>query len=123
MEASVSQRLLRLYVTGDTLVHDGLREIPKRYPEIDLALMPLGGTQIMGILLTMDAEQGVEAIQIINPREVIPIHFNDYEVFRSPLEDFKRAVEAAGLAAKGGDLSDGESYNFELPASRVQTAA
>jgi L-ascorbate metabolism protein UlaG (beta-lactamase superfamily) len=109
---------LRLYITGDTLVHDDLSEIPRRYPEIDLALFHLGGTRIMGILLTMDAEQGVEAIRIINPREVIPIHYNDYEVFKSPLEDFKKAVEAAGFADRVKYLSHGETYAFEVPASR-----
>lgn len=109
---------LRLYITGDTLVHDDLQEIPRRYPEIDLALFHLGGTRIMGILLTMDAEQGVEAIRIINPREVIPIHYNDYEVFKSPLEDFKRAVEAAGFAERVKYLSHGETYDFVVPASR-----
>ncbi|HJQ70619.1 MAG TPA: MBL fold metallo-hydrolase [Blastocatellia bacterium] len=114
---------LRLYITGDTLVFDDLNEIPRRYPEIDLALFHLGGTQIMGILLTMDAEQGVEAIKIINPREVIPIHYNDYEVFKSPLEDFKRAVEAAGLNARVKYLAHGETYEFEIPRSRVQTAS
>ena len=122
-QPATGRTALRLYITGDTLVHDDLREIPRRYPEIDLALFHLGGTQIMGILLTMDAEQGVEAIQIINPREVIPIHYNDYEVFKSPLEDFKRAVEQAGLAERVKYLSHGETYNFELPASRIQTAS
>lgn len=111
---------LRLYITGDTLVHDDLHEIPKRYPQIDLALFHLGGTRILGILLTMDAEQGVEAIRIINPDEVIPIHYNDYEVFRSPLEDFKRAVEEAGFADRVRYLSHGETYNFEV--SRFRTA-
>ncbi|HYP52940.1 MAG TPA: MBL fold metallo-hydrolase [Pyrinomonadaceae bacterium] len=109
---------LRLYITGDTLVFDDLNEIPRRYPQIDLALFHLGGTQIMGILLTMDAEQGVEAIRIINPREVIPIHYNDYEVFKSPLEDFRRAAEAAGFADRVKYLSHGETYHFEVPASR-----
>ena len=113
---------LRLYITGDTLVHDDLREIPTRYADIDLALFHLGGTQIMGILLTMDAEQGVEAIRIVNPREVIPIHYNDYEVFKSPLEDFRRAVEAAGFADRVRYLSHGETYDFEVPASRTQGA-
>jgi L-ascorbate metabolism protein UlaG (beta-lactamase superfamily) len=113
---------LRLYITGDTLVHDDLQEIPKRYPEIDLALFHLGGTRIMGVLLTMDAEQGVEAIRIVNPREVIPIHYNDYEVFKSPLEDFKKAVEAAGFADRVKYLSHGETYNFEVPQSRWHTA-
>jgi len=113
---------LRLYITGDTLVHDDLNEIPKRYPDIDLALFHLGGTRIMGVLLTMDAEQGVEAIRIINPREVIPVHYNDYDVFKSPLEDFKRAVEAAGFADRVRYLSHGETYNFEIPATRLRTA-
>ena len=113
---------LRLYITGDTLVHDDLNEIPKRYPDIDLALFHLGGTRIMGVLLTMDAEQGVEAIRIVNPREVIPIHFNDYDVFKSPLEDFKRAVEAAGFAERVRYLSHGETYDFEVPETRLRTA-
>jgi L-ascorbate metabolism protein UlaG (beta-lactamase superfamily) len=118
---STSERTaLRLYITGDTLVHDDLNEIPRRYPEIDLALFHLGGTRIMGILLTMDAEQGIEAIRIINPREVIPIHYNDYEVFKSPLEDFKKAVEAAGFQDRVRYLSHGETYDFEVAASRWQ---
>jgi L-ascorbate metabolism protein UlaG (beta-lactamase superfamily) len=120
--ASGQKATLRLYITGDTLIHDDLNEIPKRYPEIDLALFHLGGTQIMGILLTMDAEQGVEAIRIINPREVIPIHYNDYGVFKSPLEEFKQAVEAAGFADRVKYLSHGETYDFEVPASRRQSA-
>jgi L-ascorbate metabolism protein UlaG (beta-lactamase superfamily) len=114
---------LRLYITGDTLVFDDLNDIPQRYPEIDLALVHLGGTQIMGILLTMDAEQGVEAIRIINPRKAIPIHYNDYEVFKSPLEDFKRAVAAAGLEDRVKYLSHGETYDFEVPMSRVQATS
>jgi hypothetical protein len=62
---STSERTaLRLYITGDTIIFDDLHEIPRRYPEIDLALFHIGGTQIMGMLLTMDAEQGVEAIRI-----------------------------------------------------------
>jgi L-ascorbate metabolism protein UlaG (beta-lactamase superfamily) len=122
-QAQQERASLRLYITGDTLMHDDLQEIPQRYPEIDLALFHLGGTRIMGILLTMDAEQGVEAIRLINPREVIPIHYNDYEVFKSPLEDFKRAVEAAGYADRVKYLSHGETYDFEVAASRWQSAA
>ena len=110
---------LRLYITGDTLVHDDLHEIPRRYPEIDLALFHLGGTRILGLLLTMDAEQGVEAIRIINPKEVIPIHYNDYPVFHSPLDDFKAAVEKAGLASRVRYLAHGETYEFEIPTSRL----
>lgn len=37
---------LRLYVSGDTLVYDGLDEIAQRFPAADLALLHLGGTRL-----------------------------------------------------------------------------
>ncbi|HZY65621.1 MAG: MBL fold metallo-hydrolase [Actinomycetota bacterium] len=107
---------LRLYISGDTLIHDRLREIPRRYPDVDLALLHLGGTKILGVLVTMDAEQGVEAMRIIDPRTAVPIHYNDYEVFKSPLEDFKQAVSAAGLEERVHYLDHGDTYTFEVPA-------
>ena len=105
--------LLRLYISGDTLVYDALEEIPERYPEIDLALLHLGGTRILGVLLTMDAAQGVEAVDLIDAETTIPIHYNDYEVFRSPLSNFKHAVEKAGLEDRVEYLEHGETYAFE----------
>ena len=77
-----------------------------------------GGARIMGVMLTMDDKEGVEAIKLIRPETVIPIHYNDYGVFKSPLEDFKRAAEEAGLSEKIVYLAHGETYNFEVPASR-----
>jgi len=121
-ESDQLKTVLRLYISGDTLVFDELKEIPRKYPEIDLALFHLGGTRIMGLLLTMDADQGVEAIRIINPNEVIPIHYNDYEVFKSPLEDFKKAVAQAGFSNRVRYLNHGETYNFEVASSRWQAA-
>jgi L-ascorbate metabolism protein UlaG (beta-lactamase superfamily) len=35
-ETGESNRLLRLYISGDTLLIDDLNEIPKRFPDIDL---------------------------------------------------------------------------------------
>ena len=112
--------LLKLYISGDTLIHDDLKDIPKRFPNIDLALIHLGGTCILGVMLTMDDEQGVEIINIVRPQTTIPIHYNDYDVFKSPLEDFKRAAESAGLADKIVYLNHGETYNFEISANRQQ---
>jgi L-ascorbate metabolism protein UlaG (beta-lactamase superfamily) len=70
--------LFRLYITGDTLVIDDLQEIPRRYPQIDLALLHLGGTRVLGILVTMDGKQGVQLMQTVAPQHAIPIHYNDY---------------------------------------------
>jgi len=110
---TVGARLLRMYITGDTLIHDDLNEIPKRFPDVDLMVMHLGGTRVMGILVTMDDEQGIEMMRVIEPETTIPIHYNDYDVFKSPLEDFQRAVEKAGLTDRVFYLTHGESYEFQ----------
>jgi L-ascorbate metabolism protein UlaG (beta-lactamase superfamily) len=110
--------LFQVYITGDTLVYDQIKEIPQRYPEIDLALLHLGGTQVLGVLLTMDAHQGVEMVQLIAPQTAIPIHFNDYTVFKSPLEDFQKAIAAADLKTQMIYLQHGDTYQFEIPAQR-----
>jgi len=111
---------LRIYITGDTLVHQDLSEIPRRYPDIDLALFHLGGTRVLGVMLSMDAEQGVRAIKLIHPKEVIPIHYDDYDRFKSPLSDFKAAVAAAGLEPVVRYLARGETYSFEVPETRIR---
>jgi L-ascorbate metabolism protein UlaG (beta-lactamase superfamily) len=105
-------RTARLYITGDTLLIDELQEIPQRFPGIDLALMHLGGTRVLGILVSMDAQQGLEALRIIDPKRAIPIHYNDYDVFTSPLEDFLAEAQAAGLADRIHVLRHGDTYTF-----------
>ena len=114
------QQLVRLYITGDTLIHRRIHEIPRRYPDVDLALLHLGGTRVLGILVTMDDRQGVEMLRIIDPTLAIPIHYNDYTVFKSPLADFQRSVAAAGLDHKVRYLAHGQSYSFEVPRSRYR---
>lgn len=116
-QTATGKTTFRLYITGDTLVYDQIKQIPQRYPEIDLALLHLGGTKAFGILLTMDAKQGVKALKIIAPRTAIPIHFNDYAIFKSPLEDFQKEVKSAGLESQVRYLSHGETYTFEVSIS------
>ncbi len=103
----------RIYISGDTLVYDDLKNIPQRFPGIDLALLHLGGTRIMGVFkVTMDGKDGVQLLQIVRPRHAIPIHYNDYDVFKSPLADFAREVKAAGLEQQVSYLAHGETYRF-----------
>ena len=111
---SNSNQLFRIYITGDTTVFDDIKEIPKRYSNIDLALLHLGGTTIMGIMLTMDAKEGLEMFNLVNPRKAIPIHYNDYDVFKSPIEDFQTKVKEAGIEDRIFYLNHGETYTFEV---------
>ncbi|HUP27574.1 MAG TPA: MBL fold metallo-hydrolase [Chloroflexia bacterium] len=115
-ESGESGTLVRLYITGDTLLIDQLKEIPLRYPEIDIALLHLGGTRALGIMVTMDGKQGVQVMRRVRPRLAIPIHYNDYDLFKSPLSDFQKRVKDAGLERRVKYLAHGETYTFQ-PAS------
>ncbi|WP_341719555.1 MBL fold metallo-hydrolase [Micromonospora sp. FIMYZ51] len=103
------QRLLRLYVTGDTLYHPSLAEIPERFPDIDAMLLHLGGTRILGFLVTMDDRQGVDLMRLVKPQVTLPIHYDDYRVFRSPLRDFLATAAEQGLRPAIQTLRRGET--------------
>ncbi len=105
-----SQVTRRLYVSGDTLVYEDLQEIPRRHPELDVGLLHLGGTKVLGIMVTMDAEQGVEAMRIVNPRLTLPIHYDDYDVFTSGLDDFLSEVDRAGLTDRVRGWKRGDTH-------------
>lgn len=64
------------------------------------------------LMVTMDAKQGVELMHLIDPDVTIPIHYDDYDVFLSPLEDFKKKVEEAGLRGKVVYLDRKDQYKF-----------
>lgn len=89
---------IRLYVSGDTLLYDGLDEIARRFPGTDLSVLHLGGTQLPGgFVITMDGAQGAELARHLDFPRIMPIHYDDYPVFRSPLADFRTAAERLGL--------------------------
>jgi len=104
----------RTYITGDTLAIDDLALIPKRYPDIDLMVLHLGGTRIAGVLLTMDADQGMRALRVVQPRHVVPVHFDDYTVFKSPLSAFREALAGAPPVCSVHFLDRGERYEFPV---------
>lgn len=105
-------QLYRLYITGDTMLVDSLQDIPRRYPDIDLGLIHTGGTTFLVTVVTMTGEQAVRAVEITKPRTAIPIHYNDFSVFLSGLDDFKKAAEASRAATKFVYLAHGDTYTF-----------
>jgi L-ascorbate metabolism protein UlaG (beta-lactamase superfamily) len=109
--ADADGRTYRIYVTGDTLVHDALREITRRHPDIDLGVLHLGGTRVLGQTVTMDGAQGVELLELVPVPHAVPIHYDDYGVFTSPVGDFTAAAQRRGTAAqihvvpRGGEIA------------------
>ena len=141
-ENSRGEVAFRAYITGDTVFFDELKEIPRRFPDIDLALLHLGGTMFFGLLMvTMDPKQGVEVIRLVKPKTAIPIHYDDYTAFefalgetdrppaadppewwhRTKITSFEEFTTMAKEAAPGTAvhiLRRGETYTFEVPESR-----
>ncbi|KAI8983328.1 Metallo-hydrolase/oxidoreductase [Trametes punicea] len=112
-------RTYRIYISGDTLMVDELKSIPEKFPHVDLMLIHLGGTSIPGpnmplLMVTMDANQGIQLVHLVNPDITIPIHYDDYDVFKSPLKDFQELITQAGLDSKVVYLNRGDQYSFRV---------
>jgi L-ascorbate metabolism protein UlaG (beta-lactamase superfamily) len=99
----------RVYLSGDTLTGDHVSAIAERHPEIDVAVVHLGGTRVLLHTVTMDAEQGVDFLRRARPAEAVPVHYDDYRVFRSPLSAFLEAAGDAGLAATVRTVGRGQT--------------
>ena len=106
------RRLFRLYITGDTMLHERLHDIPLRYPGIDLGLIHAGGTTLFVTVVTMTGAQAIRCVEITKPRNAIPIHYNDYSVFQSGLDDFQAAAHTSTADTAFHYLAHGETYTF-----------
>ncbi|MGF7118710.1 MBL fold metallo-hydrolase [Methanobacterium oryzae] len=86
-----------IYHAGDT---DFIPEM-KDFDDIDLALIPIGGT------FTMDREEAINAVLAIKPRFVIPMHMRDADP-----EAFKKIIEEKS-DSKVIPLNIGEIYELK----------
>ncbi|MCD6227099.1 metal-dependent hydrolase [Candidatus Micrarchaeota archaeon] len=73
----------RIYHAGDTDVIPEMKDLKN----IDIALLPIGGTY------TMNINDAVEAVGHIKPKVVIPIHYNTFDGIEADPNEFKRKVE------------------------------
>ncbi|GGJ02349.1 hypothetical protein GCM10011581_44370 [Saccharopolyspora subtropica] len=100
----------RVYVTGDTLLFDGVAEVARRFPEIDVVVAHLGGTTLPGgLVVTMDAAQGADLLELVPATRTIPVHTDDYRILRSSLEDFLAEVDRRGLRDRVTCVARGET--------------
>jgi L-ascorbate metabolism protein UlaG (beta-lactamase superfamily) len=74
-----------------------------RLHPIDLALLPIGDN------FTMGPEDALEAVHLIKPNLVIPMHYNTWPLIEQDPREFKQAVEAQ-TPARVIILAPGESY-------------
>ncbi|MFA4928220.1 MAG: MBL fold metallo-hydrolase [Patulibacter sp.] len=73
------------WITGDSVLYDGLREVPQRL-DVGTVVVHLGGVTfpwVSGPLrYTMNAEEAVELCGALDPTTIVPLHFEGWKHFR-----------------------------------------
>lgn len=76
----------KIYYAGDTGLFGDMKLIGE-LEDLDLAILPIGGN------FTMDAEDAVIAAQYLQPKQVMPMHYNTWPLIPADGNTFKQKVE------------------------------
>jgi L-ascorbate metabolism protein UlaG (beta-lactamase superfamily) len=95
-----------IYHLGDTALFSDLQLISRRGDKVDLAIVPIGGHY------TMDRIDAVTAVEFIQPRQVIPCHFNTFPPIETDAQAFKAEVEDGGFAEQVVVLDPGGTHQL-----------
>ena len=77
-----------IYYSGDTGLF-GDMALLGRLEKIDLAILPIGDNFTMGI------DDAVEAVRLLQPKKVIPVHYNTWPLIKQSPEEFQEKVQSA----------------------------
>lgn len=92
-----------LWISGDTVLYDGVREVADRV-EVGTALLHLGGVRFPTtgpLRYTLGAKEAVELLGLLRPRTTIPIHYEGWKHFHQGREALE--TELAGAPAEVRD--------------------
>jgi L-ascorbate metabolism protein UlaG (beta-lactamase superfamily) len=81
-----------IYHLGDTCLFSDMKLIARRGDPVDCALVPIGGHY------TMDRFDAVSAVELINPAQVIPCHYDTFPPIETDAQAFKDDVQNAGFS-------------------------
>lgn len=86
-----------VWISGDTVLYPGVREVPQRI-DVGTAILHLGGVRfpISGPFhYTMTAKDAIELTRLAQPHTAIPIHYEGWKHFREGRDAIERALTAA----------------------------
>ena len=102
---------LQLWVTGDTVLYPALREVPSKL-KIGTMLLHLGAVRFRylsgWIRYTMDAREGVELIDLVQPTHVVPVHYEGWSHFRQGRGPAEAIISTSADAHRVNWLDPGE---------------
>ena len=86
-----------LWISGDTVLYDGVREVASRL-RVDTAIVHLGGVRfpVTGpVHYTLTATEAVELLGLVRPRVTIPLHYEGWKHFKEGREAVERELAEA----------------------------
>ena len=104
-----------LWISGDTVLYEGVREVPRRL-DVGTAIVHLGGVRfpVSGPLkYTMTAEDAAELCAPMGAATIVPIHYEGWKHFRQG----RAAAERAFANAPGGFAEHVRWLELGRPAS------
>jgi L-ascorbate metabolism protein UlaG (beta-lactamase superfamily) len=103
-----------IYDTGDTDLFSDMALVSK-YNRIDLMLV------CMGDHFTMGPRRAADAVQLVDPRLVIPQHFDTFPVLTGTPEDLARELKKREAKAELKVLKVGETISIPGTRSRISS--
>jgi L-ascorbate metabolism protein UlaG (beta-lactamase superfamily) len=94
----------KIYLAGDTGLFGDMRLIGEE--GIDLALIPIGDNYTMG------PADALRAVKLLQPKHVIPIHYNTFDLIRQDPIAWAEQVERE-TGARAHVLRPGDSFTLE----------
>lgn len=100
-----------LYISGDTVAFSGLRAIAKRFPRIGTGLIHFGAARfpVTGLVrLSLSAEAALKVGDWLQPRTIVPIHYDGWRHFSQSAEQVAQVFHRAGRQDRLRWLERGE---------------
>ncbi len=86
----------RLYHSGDTAFFDGFKEIGRRYPGIDAAMLPIGAYDPSWFMSKqhMNPEEAVQAFEDLGAARFVAMHWGTFKLTDEPLDEPPQRLDA-----------------------------
>ena len=105
-----------IYISGDTVWFNGINEIARRF-QIGTAILHIGKASfpVTGpIHFTFNAREALRAVKALNPRTVIPIHYEGWKHFREPRAEAEKQFTSGRMINMVKWLPLGEPVAIEI---------
>lgn len=94
-----------IYHTGDTDVFTDMKLIAEFF-KVDLMLAVIGGH------FAMDPARAAQAVEWVQPKQVIPMHFGTVPILAGTPAQFKAALDKRGLGGRMVEMKPGEDRTY-----------